>query len=159
MKTPKLLPTALLAGVACLPAAGSVFAPDLSWMSGHWCVEREGELVEEYWLPQRSVGDGQLLQGLARTTKKGAVTSFEFLRIEVKDLRPTLVAQPGGAPPTEFPATEWGQGFARFANPRHDYPTRIEYRRAGAGLRAEVGGGEEGRQDVIVFDYRPCAKS
>ena len=95
---------------------------------------------------------------VGRTVAGGEVRSFEFLRLERRDGVVTFVAQPNGTPPTPFRLTASGPGWARFENPQHDFPTRVEYRRVGKGLHAEIAGpGEGGRDRVIGLDYLPCA--
>jgi hypothetical protein len=127
--------------------------PDLGWIAGHWCLESSGELIEEHWLPAQ----GDLMLGLGRTVKGGKTMSFEFLRIESKDGATHYLAQPQGAPPTAFKLTASGPNWARFENPRHDFPTRVEYRRGAAGLHAEIAGPGEGDKEVVIpFDYGPC---
>ena len=116
-------------------------------------MEKGAESVEEHWLPAR----GGLLLGMGRTVAAGRARSFEFLRIETHSGKPVLIAQPDGVPPTLFALTASGQGWAKFANPQHDFPKRVEYRRTATGLHAEIAGPREGgRETVIPFDYLPC---
>jgi hypothetical protein len=144
---------------ACWQPAGAKDPVALSafdWLAGHWCMAHGDELVEEYWLPPR----GGMMLGLGRTLASGEARAFEFLRIELRDGWPTFVAQPNGVPPTPFRLTASGPGWARFENPEHDFPKRVEYRRTGQGLHAQIAGpGTDGRERVIPFDYRPCAGS
>jgi hypothetical protein len=146
---------------ACIAAAGAKPPADdatakmaaFDWLAGHWCMEKDGQVVEENWLPAR----GGMLLSVGRTVAAGRVSSFEFLRIELRDGVVTFVAQPNGTPPTAFRLTAAGADWARFENPQHDFPRRVEYRRTGAGLHAEIAGpGEGGGERVIPFDYRPC---
>jgi hypothetical protein len=127
--------------------------PDFGWIAGHWCHESRGKLIEEHWLPAQ----GDLMLGLGRTVKGGKTVSFEFLRIESTDGGANYLAQPQGSPPTAFRLTASGLEWARFENPRHDFPKRIEYRRSSSGLHAQIAGaGEGGKELVISFDYEPC---
>jgi hypothetical protein len=83
--------------------------------------------------------------------------SFEYLRIEWHDGVPSYVAQPQGNPPVAFKWTAGGANWARFENPAHDFPRRVEYRRTAKGLYAEIAGpGEGGKEMVIPFDYLAC---
>lgn len=128
-------------------------APELAWLAGDWCGDEAGELIEESWLAPRG---GELL-GLSRTTREGQVVAFEFLRIAVVKGVPTYLAQPGGRAPTAFTRSDSGEQWMRFENPAHDFPQRIEYRRTGDTLRAEIAGpGVGGRETVIGYDYRRC---
>jgi len=130
-------------------------SPDLDWIAGHWCLDKGTESVEEHWLPAR----GGLLLGVGRTVSSGKASSFEFLRIETHGGKPVFIAQPNGVPPTAFTLTASGTGWARFENPAHDFPRRVEYRRTDQGLHAEIAGpGKGGREAVIPFDYQACVQ-
>lgn len=137
------------ATTSATPPANAPF----EWMSGHWCAVSEDEFIEEYWLPS----GGDLALGLSRTVQAGRTTSFEFLRIRRDGDAISYVAQPQGEPPTAFRLSASGTDWARFENPEHDFPTRVEYRRTATGLHAEISGPDgAGGRDVVSFDYLPC---
>ena len=126
---------------------------DLGWMAGHWCSEKDGERIDEVWLP---AVDGSL-HGLSRTVAGAKVASFEFLRIEVVDGTPTFHAQPNGASATAFALVEQTERSVSFENLAHDFPQRIEYRADGEQLQAQISGpGSQGQEMVIPFVYRRC---
>lgn len=76
------------------------------------------------------------------TLARDRVTSFEYFRIVFKDGRAVYIAQPGGAPPTEFVASSLTETDFVFENPAHDFPKRVSYRRVDANsLTAWVDGG------------------
>jgi len=143
-----------VATAAILSAAVSADSPGASfeWLVGHWCSDADGEFIEEQWLG----GRGDILLGLSRTVKGDRTKSFEFMRIETREgIR--FIAQPQGRPPTEFRLTASGEGWARFENPAHDFPNRVEYRRTATGLHAEIAGpGKDGKVAVIPFEYTAC---
>lgn len=146
---PAVIAAFLVTGVACAAEP----APSLDWLVGHWCAEPGVESVEELWLPPH----GGMAIGLSRTRSGDRTTAFEYLRIIDLDGLPAYVAQPGGRPPTTFPMTASGAQWIRFQNPAHDFPQRIEYRRDGEVLHAEIAGpGKDGEEVVIPFDYRRC---
>ena len=75
----------------------------------------------------------------------------------IEDGVPAYVAQPNGSPPTTFRRTAGGRDWARFENSTHDFPTRVEYRRQGEALHAEIAGADkDGTEMVIPFDYVRC---
>jgi hypothetical protein len=162
MKTREHLLICLFAAGAAVPAGSTASSADpiaaLGWMSGHWCMERGDERIEEQWLAPR----GGLLLGMGRTVKHGKAQAFEFLRIEQREGVVTFVAQPNGTPPTPFRLTGSGADWARFENPTHDFPQRVEYRRTPTGLSARISGpggfgaGGEG-QETLDFVYLPCS--
>lgn len=134
-------------------SAANAPAPDFSWLSGHWCSQSGDQLVEEHWLPPSA----NLVVGMGRTVKGGKTVSFEFTRIEIRGGEINFIALPGGKQETAFRLTASGAGWARFENPQHDFPRRVEYRRVGAGLHAEIAGPGDGKEVVIPFEYRACA--
>ncbi len=149
MRPNPILPTLLLA----LTAQASAATPELDWLAGQWCGGDPAERIEEHWLAPRG---GELL-GLSRTIRGERMVAFEFLRIATVEGVPTYLAQPGGRPPTAFARSAGGKDWVRFENPAHDFPQRIEYRRNGDTLHAEIAGpGEDGKEMVIGFEYRSC---
>ncbi len=125
----------------------------IDWISGRWCTAPGNEATEELWLPPR----GNTLLGVSRTVTTAETVAFEYLRIVEDGGILHYIAQPGGRPPTSFKETARGGQWIRFENPEHDFPRRIEYRREGETLHAEVAGpGEDGEEAVISFDYRRC---
>ena len=140
--------------VLALAAAPASAADDsLAWLAGQWCGGEGGQRIEEVWLPAH---DGGSL-GMSRTSAGGRLIAFEFMRIANVDGKVSLLAQPGGEPATEFARTGAGPGWIRFENPRHDYPQRIEYRRKGNQLIAEIGGpGADGKEAVVNYRYARC---
>ena len=77
------------------------------------------------------------------------MTAFEFLRVVVKDGKAVYVAQPGGAPPTEFVASSATAERIVFENPAHDFPKRVIYQRSGPDrLTASIDGGRGSRERV-----------
>jgi hypothetical protein len=113
------------------------------WMSGTWRQETAAGITEETW----SRADGTTMTGMHRNIRPGKKTWFEFLRIEQRGQTLVYVAQPAGAPPTEFPATSVQPDRIVFENPNHDFPKRITYWKQEAELCARVeGDGEKAQQ-------------
>jgi len=153
MRKPTFLFLAL--SMALAADAGTSTSVNVGWLSGHWCARSGAQLIEEYWLPAQ----GDLALGMSRTVEAGKTASFEFLRIEHSGTVINYVAQPQGGAPTAFALIASGADWARFENPQHDFPKRVEYRRTATGLHAEIAGpGRDGKEVVIPFDYRACAQ-
>jgi hypothetical protein len=92
--------------------------------------------IEERWSPPL----GGAMLAVSRTVSKEKMVAFEYLRIVERDGGLVYVAQPNGAPPTEFVLTELSKTRAVFENPRHDSPQRIVYElSAEGGLSASIG--------------------
>ena len=144
-----LAPLLILIGGLC---AADTISP-LAWLSGRWCSAPGDQLTEELWLPPR----GSILLGVSRTVSTTETLGFEYLRIVERDGILHYLAQPAGRPPTSFKETARGEQWIRFENPGHDFPRRIEYRRDGDKLHAEIAGpGDDGKETVIPFNYRRC---
>jgi Domain of unknown function (DUF6265) len=134
-------------------AAEAPPARRFDWLVGRWCSQAGNRLIEEHWLP--AAGDVAL--GIGRTLKDGKTISFEFIRIESREGVAHYVAVLSGQPATAFRLTSSGPDWARFENPQHDFPQRVEYRRTADGLLAEIAGpGKDGKETVIPLQYRRC---
>jgi hypothetical protein len=118
-------------------------AESMGWLSGCWAGERGSTRFREIW----TVASPDLLVGVNVTTQPSKPAQFEFLRIEMRDGQAAYVAQPGGAPPTAFTrdAASSTPDTAVFANPKHDFPKRVGYRRVDAqAVLAWIDGGASG---------------
>jgi hypothetical protein len=149
-----LLKTAVLTASLISVSTAIASNPPPAWITGHWCLERDGSTTEELWLPPH----GGLMIGLGRTRNADETSGFEYLRITDADGAQSFMAQPYGNPPITFSRTAGGEHWVRFENPDHDFPQRIEYRREGDSLLAEIGGvGENGEETAIAYDYVACS--
>jgi hypothetical protein len=133
-----------------MPAPAKAAIGDMAWLAGAWVGTRSsGASIEERWSPPL----GGAMLGMSRTVSRGKMSAFEYLRITEREGGLIYIAQPGGAPPTEFVLTELTTTRAVFDNPRHDYPKRIVYELSADGaLGATIGfmkGGSPRR-----FDYK-----
>lgn len=127
----------------------------LAWMTGCWRLESRGRIVEEQWMRPR----GGTMLGMARTVRGDSTVSWESTRIHAErsgeGTRLVFAAAPSGQRPAEFRATVVTADSVLFENPAHDFPRRVEYRRAGAdGLHALIAGPMGGETRSIEFPYR-----
>ena len=130
---------ALLAWCAATPAAAQDI-DKLAWMAGNWVQKSATEEVQESWFGPR----GNVLVAVNLTHNAGRGSSFEFLRIALKDGKPVYFAGPGGRPPVEFPLAQMTADSVTFENPANPYPSRISYRRDGEALVARIEGKRRG---------------
>ncbi|MBL8048698.1 MAG: hypothetical protein JNJ45_08450 [Chthonomonas sp.] len=133
-----------------LPTPAKAVASDLAWMSGDWVGTRGTAgttTIEERWGPVK----GGSLFGVSRTVTRDALAGFEFLRVVQREGGLVYIAQPRGAAPTEFVATEVSAKRAVFENPRHDSPQRITYELVEGGLTATIGYIKGGRGQKFEF--------
>ena len=109
--------------IALLAAFAPAAPADLAFMKGAWEGGAGAMKFEERWTEEA----GGLMLGVSRTIKGDHAVAFEFLRIEFRKEGVFYVAQPGGAPKTEFKLTASDGKSATFENPEHDHPKSIRY--------------------------------
>lgn len=120
----------------------------LGWIAGCWELRTPTRVTQEMW----SLPSGGLMVGTSRTVVRDVAREFEFLRIEMRDGKPTYVAQPNGGTATPFAATFTSDTAVTFENPAHDFPKAIKYRRAGTdSLVARIEGPQGGQTRGIDF--------
>lgn len=121
-----------------MPTPAKATIGDMAWLAGAWAGTRgtNGAIAfEERWTPPK----GGSMLATSRTVSRERMSAFEFLRIVERDGGLVYIAQPNGAPPTEFVLSELVGKKAVFENPRHDYPNKIVYELTDAGLTATIG--------------------
>lgn len=99
-----------------------------------------------------------MLHGFSRTVRGDTVVTFEFVRIYSAGDTLVYEAQPSRQPKAEFRAVAPFGPELVFANPAHDFPQRVIYRRSGDSLLARIEGTRAGQHRVIPFSYArvPC---
>ena len=131
----------------------------LQWLAGCWERQAGTRLVEEAWLAPRA---GTML-GLGRTTRGDTLVEFEQLRIFARGDTLVYAAAPSGQPRAEFRAVPpLDPHDLIFANPVHDFPQRIRYRRVGPdSLVARIEGERNGVPRGVDFPFRrvSCARA
>ncbi len=130
-----------------LDEASAALAP-AAWLTGGWTGEVWGGVMEEWWTPPR----GGLMLGAGRLMMDGRAVFFEHLRLEARPEGLTYVAQPGGAPPTDFPARLADEQVLEFFAPEHDFPRLIRYERLDQRtLRVTLHGTEAGAEKSDIY--------
>jgi len=132
--------------ILCFSARAQTAIDELAWLSGSWqSVSQTGS--EEHW----TTPAGGMMLGVHRDVR-GEQTFFEYLRIEQMGDSVLYVASPMGTGETHFPLVRVRKGFARFENPRHDYPARIEYERTATDeLTARISDADGRKERSWVF--------
>ncbi|MGH7561359.1 MAG: DUF6265 family protein [Gemmatimonadales bacterium] len=115
-----------MAVAAALPQADPL--QRAGWLAGCWELRTANRVTLEMWMPP----SGGLMLGASRTVAGGAAREFEHLRIGVANGALVYTALPSGQRETAFNATDVTDSSLTFANPAHDFPQRIVYRRRGA---------------------------
>jgi hypothetical protein len=134
MKIATVLGAALSVGGAAPPARPDVAS--LGWMSGRWVEEKGGRWTEESWSAPR----GGVMLGTGVSGKGGKADDWEYMRIAADGQSVAFWGSPRGKPAVPFRLVSASESEVAFENPKHDYPTRIGYRRSGDVLVATISG-------------------
>lgn len=127
-----VLAMVLSTGFSIMPATA-----DLAWLAGHWVQDGADGWAEENWAPPRA---GVML-GTGLTGKGSVAKSFEFMRIaDGPGHKVVFWGSPEGRAPVAFPMVAQGRWEVTFENAKHDYPTRISYKRERMHLTATTTG-------------------
>ena len=129
---------ALLAAIPLASAAAPAQRPEMpEWLAGGWAMQSEsGSWSEEWWTPPKA----GLMLGAGRSGKGDSLGWWEQTRIQLDSGKLSFCALPKGQKEACFAATSSSDSGVVFENPAHDFPTRIEYRRQGDELYAEISG-------------------
>jgi len=122
----------------------------LAWISGDWqtAVGSRAQ-IEEHWTQPA----GGSMIGMSRTIVGAKTVEFEYLRLEQRGDAIYYVASPKGrCPATEFKLIQLTEREAVFANPAHDFPKRIIYRKgSNDSLLANIDGGEGTKPQSFTY--------
>ncbi len=121
------------------------------WLAGCWRRERNGRVVEEQW----SLPRGGMMLGTSRTVRGDSVVEYEFLILRMRADGWSLEAHPSGQAPATFRTVGVPSGEElRFANPAHDYPQEIGYRRVNRdSVLAWIDGPTGGTRRRVEFPF------
>jgi hypothetical protein len=130
----------------------------LTWFTGCWAYTSPRVVIEEHWT---SPAGGSML-GMSRTLRRNpagdSTIAWEFIRLFARGVDLVYAAQPHNQPAAEFVSEKVSDGEVVFANPAHDFPQRIIYRRVGNdSLRARIEGTQAGRTRGSDFSYARVA--
>jgi hypothetical protein len=127
----------------------------LAWLDGCWTGTVNQRDFREQWSPLR----GGVLLGFGSTVFQGKLQSYEHLRIELRVDGVYYVAIPSGQKEDAFKlvsiTTDDKDTIFTFANPDHDFPQRIIYRRGTEGwLYATIEGKLKGEDRQVIYPMR-----
>lgn len=126
----------------------------VAWLAGCWERSTPRGSVEEQWMAPR----GGCMIGISRSVRADTLFAHEFLLIREQEGRLAYEARPSGQAPATFVASSASDSMVVFANPEHDFPERIGYRRAGPdSLVAWIEGTIDGAVRRIDFSMRRTA--
>lgn len=127
----------------------------LSWLEGCWTGAVNQREFREQWSPAR----GGMMLGLGHTVVQGKTQNYEFLRLEARPDGVYYVALPSDQRLAAFKLVSVMPDdldlVFTFANPEHDFPQRILYRRGTEGwLYATIEGKLKGEDRKIIYPMR-----
>ena len=126
----------------------------LRWLAGCWEMRRDDRITEEQWMLPR----GGVMMGMSRTVRGDSLIELEQVRIESRGSDLIYIASPLRQATAEFTGSATAGGDVSFENPRHDFPTKISYRKQGAdSLVASIEGKRGDRARTIEYPYRRVA--
>lgn len=125
LRAPPPVPT--VPAVEAVSPAAALATP--SFPAGHWRGPFGPAAENAFFDATYTTNDGGVVLSASRMLQAGAVTHFEFERFAIVDNALTLTPFPDGKETVSFTyvPSENGPTRAVFANPQHDYPTRLEY--------------------------------
>ena len=136
--------------------SAAALAP-FAWLQGCWDGKVNGREFREQWLPL----EGDMMIGASQTVIKKRMSSFEFLRLEMRDDKIHYVTLSQGKTETAFrfvsqTTVEDAEVFAfDNTNTTVDFPQHLSYRRGKEGwLYATVDGQVKGHDRPVVFPMR-----
>ena len=144
VRTMALAAVAIAASAVAQPPAPPGPLEPLRFMTGCWRgPSGKDQVVEEHYTSPSA----NLILGLARYTRNGVATSYEFYTISWKDSSIVFTPRLEGQAPVPFTLARLEGSSAAWENPAHDFPTRIAYRRMpGDSLVARIEGpGPDGK--------------
>ena len=96
--------------------------------------------------------------GMGTTSERSKPAEFDYFRIETREGQLVYVAQPHGVAPTAFTLLASSPPDAPvFANPAHDFPKRIGYRRVSASSVLAFIDGGDGSASRVEFPMKRTA--
>ncbi len=124
---------AALALIPALAIGGDSNSGGFSWLAGCWVTPDSS--AQEVWV----VESERSLAGFGVAITDSKIGFYEVLSIkQSEDGSWTYTAHPSGQLSASFVAVEIDDTSVVFANPEHDYPQEIRYKREGSRLYATI---------------------
>jgi hypothetical protein len=145
---------ALALGLASQVPGPAPRLEDLSWLAGSWSGEIRGAGAATRFETHYTSPEGGVILSVSKAlSQDGKLRWFEFERFEMRDGALQVTPHPGGKPSVSFKLVEYDAAAKKavFANPEHDYPTRITYQRIAEDRLLFVVAGETKESPVMEF--------
>ena len=123
----------VLALIPVLAIGGESTSNGFGWLAGCWV--NPDSSAQEVWV----VDSDRSLAGFGVAINDNKVGFYEILSIkQSEDGSWAYTAYPSGQASASFHAVQFSKNSVVFANPDHDYPQEIRYRRVGDRLNATI---------------------
>ena len=137
------------AGIGLPALVGLAGIDRVGWLAGCWEARGATRTIEEQWSAPR----GGTMIGTSRTLRGDSTVAYEMVLLRSDAAGLAYEAHPGGQPAATFRSTQVSDSLVVFANPGHDFPQRVIYRRRGDSLHARIEGTVNGRSRAADFPY------
>ena len=98
---------------------------------------------------------GRTMLGVSRTVRNDSLLEYEVVVLRVRGDQLAYEAHPSGQETATFLSVEITDSAVVFANPEHDFPQRVGYRRLGGdSVVAWIDGSVSGQTRRVDFPYR-----
>ena len=125
----------------------------LAWLAGKWERTSSVDFSSEKWEKKND----SVFYGVGITLEGKDTVAFETMTIEEKNRKlyyiPVVKDQNGGKP-VKFALTSSTENEWIFENPKHDFPTKIVYKKINNdSLYAEISSAREGKDVKVPFPF------
>ena len=121
------------------------------WLAGCWELSGRGRTTVEMWMPPA----GSMMLGGSRTVSGDSVSEYEQVTLRLQQGRLVYTTRPFGQAEATFTSIEWTDSSFTVANPEHDFPQRILYRRHRSdSLIAQIEGTTSAGQRRVNYPMR-----
>lgn len=154
MKAPLLVVMAMAAIAAAAAQRQRSTIDQVRWLVGCWEAKDARRTVREQW----TLPVAQSMIGISRTVRNDTLVNYEMVLLRETPTGLAYEAHPSGQRAATFLEASRSDSSVTFENPRHDFPQRIGYERAGTdSLRAWISGSSAKGNRRITFSYRRAA--
>ena len=125
----------------------------VGWLAGCWEARSGSRTIEEQWSAPR----GGTMLGTSRTLRADTTVGWEMVLLRSDSSGLAYEAHPSGQAGATFRSIDVSDSLVVFANPHHDFPQKVIYRRRADSLLARIEGTVNGRTRAVDFPYARVA--
>jgi len=126
------------------------YSQEMAFLRGCWQNNVDGKLIEECW----SSSEASTILGTAKTSQRGKLVSYEFLKISKIANEFSLTPYPDGKEGPLFKVNSLSSSSVTFTNPQNLFPRTISYSVFDEIMSVSLEGIESGRPVHIEYKLR-----